>query len=378
MVAIQIHLDCSLHGLEQALFVDARQDEAGLVQGFGALGGGADADRREGLADAGEEATFLRQGAGIGDDREGVHLQAVIIVEAQGLLADDPLVKLEAGGLQPLFGAGVAGVQNGHIVGFRHFIDGREEAGEILLGVDVLLPVGGEQDVLSLFKAQARMDIAGFDFCQIVMEHLCHGRTGHIGPLLGQTAVRQVAPRVLGVGQIHVGDDVHDPAVCLLGQALILAAVARFHVEDGDMQPLCADDGQAGVGIAQHQHGVRLDFHHELIGLCDDVAHRLAQIGTHGVQVDLRVSQLEIPEEHTVQVVVVILSRMGQNGVEIFPALGDHRRQPDDLRPGADNDQKLQFSVVLKLNIELIHMISSFRRVIIPVRARKAQAADKG
>ena len=65
---------------------------------------------------------------------------------------------------------------------------------------------------------------------------------------------------MLGVSQIHVGNDVHDPAVGLLGQALVLAAVAGFHVEDGDVQPLGGNGGQAGVGIAQNQQGIGLQL----------------------------------------------------------------------------------------------------------------------
>lgn len=58
-----------MDGLEQAALADAGQREAGLVQGFWALGGGADAHRRERAADTGEEAGLLGQGAGVGDHR---------------------------------------------------------------------------------------------------------------------------------------------------------------------------------------------------------------------------------------------------------------------------------------------------------------------
>ena len=37
---------------------------------------------------------------------------------------------------------------------------------------------------------------------------------------------------MFGVGHVHVADDVHDAAVGLFGQAFVLAAVARFHVEN--------------------------------------------------------------------------------------------------------------------------------------------------
>ena len=257
--------------------IDACQDETSLVQSLGALGGGADAHRRERVPHAGEEAALLGQSAGIRDHGEGVHLQAVVVVEAQRLMLDHPLVQLETGLLQTFFAAGMAAVQHGHVVLLRHFIDGSKEAYEVLLRVDVLLPVGGEQNVLALFQSQAGVDVAGFDFLQILVEHFGHGAAGDVGALLGQTVLRQVTAGVLRIAQVHVGNNVHDAAVGLLRKALVLAAVAGFHVEDGDVQPLGADDAEAGVGIPQHQDGIGFQLRHQVVAFGDDVPHGLAQ-----------------------------------------------------------------------------------------------------
>lgn len=88
-----------MDGLQQPLLGDAGEREARLVQRLRALGGGADAHRRERAADAGEEARLLGQGAGVRHHREGVHLQAVVVVEAHGLVHANPRVQLEARGL---------------------------------------------------------------------------------------------------------------------------------------------------------------------------------------------------------------------------------------------------------------------------------------
>lgn len=343
-----VHLHGGVHGLEQAALINARQDEAALVQCLRALCAGADANRRERVPHTGEEAALLRQGAGIRDHGEGVHLQAVVVVEAQGLVLDDPAVQLETGLLQTLFAPGMAAVQHGHVVLLCHFIDGSKKAYEVLLRVDVLLPVGGKQNVLALFQSQAGVDITGLDFLQVLVEHFGHGAAGDVGALLGQAVLRQVPPGVFGVAQVHIGDDVHDAAIGLLGQALVLAAVAGLHMEDGDVQPLSADDAEAGVGVPQHQHGIGLQFHHQVVAFGDDVPHGLAQGVPHRVQVDVRVGQFQVVEEHTVEVVIVVLAGVGQEGVKILPALGDHRGQADDLRPGAHDDEKLQFAVVLE------------------------------
>ena len=341
VVAAFVHLHGSVNGLKEAALINARQDEAALVQGLGALCAGADTDGRERVSHAGEKAALLRQGAAVTDHGESVHLQAVVVVEAQRLMLDHPLVQLETGLLQTLFAAGMAAVQHGHIVLLRHFIDGSKKAHEILLRVDVLLPVGGEQNVLALFQSQAGVDIAGLDFGQVVVEHFGHGAAGDVGALLGQAILRQVTAGVLRVAQVHVGDDVHDAAVGLLRKALVLAAVAGFHMEDRDVQPLGADDAEAGVGIPQHQDGVGLQLRHQVVAFGDDVPHGLAQGVPYRIQVDVRVVQLQVVEEHTVEVIVVVLAGMGQEGVEILPALGDHRGQADDLRPGSHDNEKL-------------------------------------
>ena len=330
------------------MLVNARQDKAALVQGLRTLGAGADADGRERVPHAGEKAALLRQGTAVTDHGEGVHLQAVVVVEAQGLVLNHLLVQLEPRLLQALSAAGMAAVQHGHVVLLRHLIDGREKAGEILFRVDVLLPVGGKQNVLSLFQSQAGVDITGLDFGQVVVEHFGHGAAGDVGALLGQTVLRQVAAGVLRVAQVHIGNNVHDAAVGLLRQALVLAAVSRLHVEDGDMQPLGSNDAEAGVGVPQHQHGIGFQVNHQVIGLGDDVAHGLAQGVPHRIQVDVRVGQLQVVEEHAVEVVVVVLAGVGQQGIEILPALDDDCGQADDLRPGTHDDEKLQFAVVLK------------------------------
>lgn len=139
---LRVELDGGADGLQQAALADARQREARLVQGLGALGGGADAHRRERAADAREEAGLLGQRAGVGDHREGVHLQAVVVVEAHGLVHAHARVELEAGGLQALAGARVAGVQDRHVVPLGQRVDRSEQAREVHLGVDVLLAVG--------------------------------------------------------------------------------------------------------------------------------------------------------------------------------------------------------------------------------------------
>ena len=228
------------------------------------------------MADACEERRFLRQGAAVGHHSKRIHLQAVVVMETQRLVADDARIELEAARLQPLPRTRVAAVQNRHIVLRRHLVDSIEEAQEVLFRVDVLLAVGAQEDILALLEAQALVDVAGLNLGEVVMQHLRHRRPRDVRALLREARVGQVAAGVLGVGHVYIGDDVHNAAVRLLRETFILAAVASLHVEDRDMQPLRTDDAEAAVRVPQHQHRIGLDLHHQLVALRNDIAHGLA------------------------------------------------------------------------------------------------------
>ena len=82
VVAVAGHADGEVHALQEALLVNAAEDEAGLVEGFGAFCAGADAHGGDGFADGGVEAALLGEGTAVAHHAEGVHLQAVVVVEA--------------------------------------------------------------------------------------------------------------------------------------------------------------------------------------------------------------------------------------------------------------------------------------------------------
>ena len=263
-------------------------------------------------------------------------------------------VQLEAGGLQALAGARVAGVQDRHVVFLRERVDRREQAREVRLGVDVLLAVGRKQHVALGLQTELGEDIRSLDLVQVGTKDLCHGRARDIGALRGAAGVPEVAARVLGVCQVDVGDHVDDAAVSLLGQALVLAAVARLHVEDGDVEPLGRDGGKAAVGVAQDEKRVGLHLNHELIARGDDVAHGFAQVGAHGVQ-------RQVAEEDAVERVVVVLPGVRQQAVEVAAALLDDLGQADDLGAGAHDDQQLQAAIIFEMNILFNYLLSANR-----------------
>lgn len=116
--------DGDVNALQEAYRVDAGEDEAALVEGFGTLGGCADADGGERVSDAGEERGFFRQGAAIAHHTESVHLEAVVVVEAERFVLNNARIQLESAGFEALARARMAAVQDGHVVLIGHLVDG--------------------------------------------------------------------------------------------------------------------------------------------------------------------------------------------------------------------------------------------------------------
>lgn len=134
--------------------------------------------------------------AGIGHHRKGIPLQTVIVVKTQRFVLNHALVQLKTRLLQALFAPGMAAVQYRHVVLLRHFIDGSKQAGKVLLCVYVFFPMGRKQNVFALFQAQTRMDVAGFNLCKVLVEHLSHGTTSNIGAFFGQAVLCKITTSV--------------------------------------------------------------------------------------------------------------------------------------------------------------------------------------
>ena len=125
-------------------------------------------------------------------------------------------------------------------------------------------------------------------------------------------------------------------------------------MEDRDMQSLCRDGGEAGVGVAENEKCVGLYLCHKLIGAVDDIADGGAKVIANGIHIHLGVGKLQILEEHAVEVVVIVLSRMGENAVKVLTALIDNGGKADDLGAGAHDNQELQPAVIFEFNIAVI------------------------
>lgn len=356
MGALPLKRDGGTNCIEQPALVDTCQHEAAPVHRLGALGRGPDADSGERAADRGEVARLLGERARVGDDGEGVHLEAVIVMEAHGLVRAYQGMQSEARLLQALARARVAAVQDGLPVFLGEGVNGTEERAEARVIVNVLLAVDGEQEVAARLEAELAKDARVVNLPEVRTQHLGHGRPRHERALWGASRVLEPAACVLGVGEVHVRDDVDDSAVRLLGEALVAAAVARLHVEDRNVEALRGDGGEAGVGVAQHEQRIGLYPGHQLVRAFDDVADARPEVVTDAVQVDVGVVEPQVTEENAVQRVVVVLAGMRQQAIEVPAALLDDLGEADDLGPRADDDEKLQPTVAGEADVlDIIH-----------------------
>ena len=245
----------------------------------------------------------------------------------------------------------MAAVEDRHVVLLGHCIYRIEKAEEIFLSIDVLLPVGRQQYVPALFQAQPLQHVRCLYVGEVLAQDFRHRGAGDVRAFARQAAFGQIAACMFRISQVDIRDDVHYPAVGLLRQALVLAAIAGLHVEDRDVQPLGAYHAQARVGISQNQHGIRLCGDHQLVAGIDDVAAGGTEVVPDGVHVHFRVLEFEVAEEYAVEVVVVVLSRMCQQYVEVPAGLVDDGGKTDDFRPCAYNDEKPDPAVVGKVYV---------------------------
>lgn len=325
------------YSLDEALGGDGAEREAAPVHDLGALGGGAQRHRREA-----DDRGLLGQRAGVGDNAEGAPLQGDVVVETERLVCAHERVELGAALLDAPARPRVHAVEHGHPVLLCQCVHGVDHAREVGLVVDVLLAVRGEQDVAAGFQALARQHVGGLDAPAVRLQHLAHGRAHDERARRVAAHSREVPSRVLGVAEVHVGDGIDDAAIDLLGEVLVEAAVARLHVEDGDLEALCGYRAQAGVGVAENQQCVGRDLRYELVAFLEYVPHGLAEVGASNPEVAIGLPEPQPLEEHLVELVVVVLPGVDQHVVEDLVAELDGFGQLDDLRPSPHDRHELQ------------------------------------
>ena len=89
-------------------------------------------------------------------------------METKRLMLDHAGIKLEARCLQALPGTRMTGIQDRDIILFSHLVDCCEEAGEVLLSVNVLFTMSRKKDVLAFLQTESGMNVGSLYSLQIL------------------------------------------------------------------------------------------------------------------------------------------------------------------------------------------------------------------
>ena len=139
-----------------------------------------------------------------------------------------------------------------------------------------------DNKVAVLFKRETCQNIGRINFWAVVTEHLEHGAAGFDHPVRSKTLTEKVLSRNATVGHVDVGGMVNDASIGFLWHALVKATVACLHVEDGDLSTLGGDHGQAAIGVAQDEHGLRPNISQYLVHRNNHIANRMRSPGAVG------------------------------------------------------------------------------------------------
>ena len=121
------------------------------------------------------------------------------------------------------------------------------------------------------------------------------------------------------------------PPVHFLGDAVVVAAVARFHVIHGYTEAAGDDGRHAAVGVAENQQPVGPVFEQQRLGLLEDLPDLLPRRGRADSHERVRLPDAQLVEEHRAQPLVEVLPGVHQHVIERAVEKRDDAREPDDL-----------------------------------------------
>ena len=195
-------------------------------------------------------------------------------------------------------------------------------------------------------------------------QHLKHGATG-FNHLVGRQAfAQQIVAGNRAVSQVDVCRVVNDSAVDFFGHPHVKTAVASLHVEYGYLAPLGRNNAQATVGVAQHQHGLRLLLQQHRVHFGNDVANGFGGAAHGSVQKMVGLAQAQVVKKNLVQLVVVVLACVHQYVVAMLVKPHQHARQADDFGPCAHHRHDFEFFHCLSLYSKQVNVSGRWRSKI--------------
>ena len=142
---------------------------------------------------------------------------------------------------------------------------------------------------------------------------------------------------MLGIDQVEVGNVVNKPAIHLLGDVGVEAAVPSLQVVHGHLKALRHYRGDRRVGVAEHDQSLRPQLQQGFLDPDERAGQHLAERGGVHPQVPIRGTESQLVEEDLRQAIIPVLAGVDEDMVEGGVEAGKGARQPDDLWPRPDN-----------------------------------------
>ena len=137
---------------------------------------------------------------------------------------------------------------------------------------------------------------------------------------------------------------IDDPAVDLLGDAIVERSVAGFQVVDRDASSRRRDRRQSAVGVAKNEHAIGLDLGHGLVRPLKDLGGLFSEPAGTYAQMTVGRPKAELFEEDLTQVRVVVLPGVHEDLLGERIETLDDQAQADDLGTRPEQRQNLQLS----------------------------------
>ena len=282
-----------------------------------------------------QDAGLLLDAAGVGQDKAGGGLELQKFEESDGVHDSDP-VKRNPKLLDHLPGPGVHREDDGKRVLPVDRLKPRDDAPQGIGVVDVLLPVGGDEEVSLRLQPKFFEDVGPLlRDLPVLEDRVDDGVASHADLALLDPLVLEVTPCGLRGGEEIVGDVVRDHPVDLLGHRPVEAPEAGLDVANPDVE-LCGSEspGHDSIGVALDEDDIRLLLDENLLDAGQDLSGLLGMSSGPDVEVVLRLRKFEILEERPIHLVGIMLSGVENEIVKVFRfALPDDRGHLDDLRP---------------------------------------------
>jgi len=218
----------------------------------------------------------------------------------------------------------------------------RDDAPELLGVVDVLLPVGSDEEVALRLKAKGVENVCPLlRDLPVLEDRIDDGIPGYADLILLDPLVQEILPCRLRGGEEIIRNMVRDHPVDLLGHRPVEAPEAGLDMTDPDVKLRgCKSPGHDSVGVALNENNTRGLLHQNIL----DTGHDLCGLAGLGpgtdVEVILRLGQFKILKKRPIHIIRVVLPGVEDEVVEVSRfAFPNDRGHLDGLGPGAEDDR---------------------------------------